>query len=78
MFGNTPPGPDNPDLLRDLGLCCVNLGLLKKLFNFLHHRLVLAPEHSQTHATLSIAVSDRELQFLSIEKSYFPNARNES
>ena len=68
----------NPYLLRDLGLCCVNLGLLGKLMQLMDHRLVLAPEHSHIHVTPSIAISDRELQLLSIEKNYFPNARNES
>ena|GEM_PF-2082035 len=66
---------DNPDLLRDLGLCYVNLGQLKECIQLLHHRLVLAPEHSHSHVTPSIG---QELQLLSLEKNYFPNARNES
>jgi hypothetical protein len=38
---NSAPSPDNPDLLRDLGLCCVNLGQLKKCIQLLHHSLTL-------------------------------------
>jgi len=56
----------------------VNLGQIKKCIQLLYHRLVLPPEHSHTPVTPSIAISDRELQLLSIEKNYFPNARNES
>jgi len=48
-------GPDNPDLLYNLGLCYVDLGQLDQGIELLNRCLQIAPQHSNACVALGIA-----------------------